>query len=148
MKNQIRAAIAIIIGTAFLVPAVTLAANQNRVMTRLLDTVAKQSLKGYTRPNNAIPRMGTLDEGNQIAIPIKLSKGKKYGFAAVCDASCNDIDLSLKDANGEEIGVDNGEQETAVVKYTADKTGQYYLAVDMASCNEAECAYGVGLYRK
>lgn len=147
-KNQIRVA-ALIISTAVLVPAVTQAANnQNRLMTRLLDTVAKQSLKGYTRPNNANPRMGNLDEGNQIEIPIKLSKGKKYGFAAVCDASCNDIDLSLIDANGQVIQQDNGNEETAVVKYTANKTGRYYLSVDMAACDEAECAYGVGLYRR
>jgi hypothetical protein len=92
--------------------------------------------------------MGTLIEGNQVAVPMKLNKGIKFGFAAVCDASCNDIDLSLKDANGNEVAADNGEQETAVVEYTPNRTGQHFLTVEMASCTEADCAYGVGLYRK
>lgn len=148
MKNQIRVAIALIIGSTFIVPAVTLAAatNQNKLMVRLLSQVAKKSFKNYTQPAN--PRMGYLDEGNQIEIPIKLSKGKNYGFAAVCDEDCNDVDLSLKDANGQVIQEDIDDKDTAVVKYTAKNTGRYYLSVDMAACNEVECGYGVGLYRK
>lgn len=148
-KNQIRVAIAIVIGISFVVPAIALAqTNQDRAMIRLLDRLARRSLKGYTPPNNTSSRMGYLDEGNQIEIPVKLSKGKNYGFAAVCDPNCSDVDLILKDANDRVIQEDIEDRDTAVVKHTAKKTGRYYLSIDMAACDDLECAYGVGLYRK
>jgi hypothetical protein len=38
--------------------------------------------------------MGSLEQGKQIKMSFKLRKGQKYGFAAVCDVNCSDIDLS------------------------------------------------------
>lgn len=145
-RNRIKVAIALLIGSVFIFPAASFA--QNRLMIRLLDTVAKQSLNGYTRPKNFNPRMGNLEQEKEIAMNFKLTKGKNYGFAAVCDSGCNDIDVSLKDAKGQVIQEDNGEEDTAVVKYSPKKSGVYYLSVVMPSCEETDCAYGVGVYRK
>lgn len=148
-KNRLIAALAFLIGTTLLVPATAFAqSNVSGLMTRLLDTTAKQSVKGYTRPGNVRPRMGKLEQNSQIEMSFRLRQGQKYGFVAVCDQNCNDIDLGLVDADGQLIEEDVDSDETAAIVYTAEETGVYDLAVIMPSCDQTECAYAVGVYRK
>ena len=147
-KNRNIVALALLISTTFVVPATLAQSNISGLMTRLVDTTARQSLKGYTRPNNARPRMGNLEQGNQIEMSFKLRKGQKYGFVAVCDQNCNDIDLRLVDVDGQLIDEDTDVDNTAAIAYTAEETSAYDLAVIMPSCDQTECAYAVGVYRK
>jgi hypothetical protein len=148
MKNQNRAAIAIIIGTFCLVPALALAANPDDMAKRVLDMVAANLLKGYTPAVNATVRAGVLAEGKRVTTPVKLSSGKNYGFLAICDASCQDMDLTLTDSSGNEVADDTTTQQDAAVQYTPKKTGQHFLTVEMATCKNIDCAYGIGSYRK
>ncbi len=148
MKNQNRAAIAIIIGTFCLVPALALAANPDDMAKRVLDMVAANLLKGYTPAVNATVRAGVLAEGKRVTTPVKLSSGKNYGFLAICDAVCRDMDATLTDVDGNVVAEDTGKQQDAVVQYTPKKTADHYLTVEMAACQRPDCAYGIGSYTR
>lgn len=146
-KYGFRSAIALLMSATILVPASAFA--QAGFIDNYLKGIAKKELpSGYVRPSNVVPRTGVLVSGNQVELSYKLRGGKKYGFVAVCD-NCNDIDLRLVNANnGQIVENDEEEDEYGVVAYNPPANGVYDLQVIMFDCPQAECTYGIGVYRK
>lgn len=145
-KHRIQAAVALVIGTTLLVPVAAFA--QAQTMVRLMDATARSGLRGYTRIANVRPRTGMLEPGGQIELSFRLRKGQKYGFVGVGDDNANDVDLSIVDANGDVIDVDEEEDATAWLAYTAESDGIYDVVVKMYDCQDTECGYALGAYKK
>lgn len=141
-KHLIQGAILLLISSSFAVPSLA-AIN----LTKPLDSFANKALgKRYSRSKT--PRLGSLLPSSSIRKPYSLRNGVKYGFAAVCDKNCTDIDIRLIDENEQVIEEDTDADNTAVIPYTADADGTYEVEVIMYGCRSQQCDYALGAYRR
>lgn len=102
-------------------------------LSKPLDSFAQKSLgKRYYRSKT--PRIGSLQPSSSIRKPYSLRNGVNYGFAAVCDQNCTDIDIRLIDENEQVIEEDIDSDNTAVIPYTAEADGTYEVEVIMYGC--------------
>ncbi|HAA28200.1 MAG TPA: hypothetical protein DDW76_02035 [Cyanobacteria bacterium UBA11369] len=147
-KYQIPAAIAFLIGTASLIPVAAFAQAQSSIMLRLMDATARTGLPGYTRISNVRARTGMLESSREIELSFRLRKGQKYGFVAVGDNNATDVDVRIQDQNGQVIELDDDDDATAYIPYTAEENGIYDVVVTMYNCENSECAYALGAYKK
>ena len=72
---------------------------------------------------------------------VQLTAGKYYSFFADCDYSCNDIDLTLKAADGRVIKEDSDDDDSPIFGWRANRTGSYTLTVTMPKCDTEQCEY-------
>ena len=102
-------------------------------LSKPLDSFAQKSLdKRYYRSKTL--RIGSLQPSSSIKKPYSLRNGVNYGFAAVCDQNCTDIDIRLIDENEQVIEEDIDSDNTAVIPYTAEADGTYEVEVIMYGC--------------
>lgn len=73
---------------------------------------------------------------------IQLTAGKYYTFFAACDHDCNNIDLTLKSADGNVIKADTEEDDAPMFALRPTRTGRYTLSVTIPGCKTASgCQY-------
>jgi len=77
---------------------------------------------------------------------VELDAGVQYALVGVCDEDCEDIDLGLFDADGEQVDSDYELDEVPIVSVTPSVTGRYRVHAYMASCDVEPCFYGVGVF--
>ena len=100
--------------------------------------------KGYELTHQVYT--GSLREGATEGVAIRLQRGVRYAIVGVCDQDCSDLDTRLFDPSQREIGRDVEQDDTPVVEFEADRTGEYILRVEMAACSDEPCAFGVGVF--
>jgi len=93
-------------------------------------------------------RTGSLDEDERESVTLSLQSGTDYMLVGVCDQDCSDLDLRLRDPNGNEVDEDIELDDTPIVSITPSRPGDYSLQVIMVSCSTEPCFYGVGVYGK
>jgi hypothetical protein len=131
---------------AIFIPSTLLAQNTNWVT--MLDRTASKELKGYTLKKPAPMRTGELTAKGTIELPVRLRQGQKYGFVGLSDKMNNDVDLQLRDADGNVVDQDDDSDGTAIVVFNPPTSGAYDLVVSMYSCQKTSCNYAVGAYNK
>ena len=73
---------------------------------------------------------------------IQLTAGKYYTFFAACDSDCDNIDLTLKSADGSEVESDTEEDDAPMFSVRPTRTGHYTLSVTIPGCKTASgCKY-------
>ena len=73
---------------------------------------------------------------------IQLTAGKYYTFFAACDHDCNNIDLTLKSADGSVVKADTEEDDAPMFGLRPTRTGRYTLSVTIPGCKTASgCQY-------
>ena len=72
---------------------------------------------------------------------VQLTAGKYYTFFADCDRDCDNIDLTLKSADGNVIKEDNDDDDSPIFGWRANRTGSYTLTVTMPKCDTEQCEY-------
>ena len=93
--------------------------------------------------------VGMLANGTSSFVEINLTSGATYFIAAACDQDCEDMDLRLfSPESTTPLKQDTGDDDYPMITFTAQKTGRYMLAVDMAKCKEGMCYYGYRVFRK
>ncbi len=93
-------------------------------------------------------RVGSLNTDQSFAVSINLQAGTEYRLVGVCDQDCFDLDLVLKDPDGEEVGSDILEDAIPLVAYVADTTGEYQVEVIMIACGLEPCSYRLAAFAK
>lgn len=91
---------------------------------------------------------GALDEGGEEMVDVTLEVGKEYQIVGACDEDCTDLDLTLYDGAGNEVDIDIEEDDAPIVSVAVGRSGAFRLKVNMATCGEAPCRYGVGVFGK
>ncbi|HEX4966510.1 MAG TPA: serine/threonine-protein kinase [Thermoanaerobaculia bacterium] len=81
-------------------------------------------------------------------LELGMQQGIPYRIAAVCNAYCHDIDLTLFDTDGTLLLKDTATNDTPVLEITPTRSGKFTLRVSMARCDTSICHYGVGLFRE
>ncbi len=126
----------------------TAAATQDRFdadVTQQMETFDRLlTSRGLTRSNALIK--GSLRSGGSTDYPYQLVAGQNYGFAAVCDRDCSDIDLILINSSGTTVQRDVDDDDNPIITYRPTVSGQYRLRVSMANCSVAPCRFGLASY--
>ena len=78
---------------------------------------------------------------------IQLTAGKYYTFFAACDHDCNNIDLTLKSADGSVVKADTEEDDAPMFGLRPTRTGRYTLSVTIPGCKtESGCQYSSNVF--
>ena len=85
---------------------------------------------------------GSAKVGETKTHQIQLTAGKYYTFFAACDHDCNNIDLTLKSADGSVIKADTEDDDAPMFSWRANRTGRYTLSVAIPGCHtDSGCKY-------
>lgn len=102
--------------------------------------------RGYAR--GAGPFAGGLGPRQSQRFTLMLRAGQDYRIVGVCDDRCDDLDLRLRDPNGEVVGQDVLEDSVPVIHARPQITGQYAVEVAMLRCRVETCWYAVNVYAR
>lgn len=91
---------------------------------------------------------GALDAGETQTIQLELDAGTEYYIAGACDQDCTDLDMTLMDPSGRQVDIDVQDDDFPIVHVAPARAGTYRAVVSMATCSEAPCRFGVGIYGK
>ena len=90
---------------------------------------------------------GSAKVGETKTHQIQLTAGKYYTFFAACDHDCNNIDLTLKSADGNVIKADTEEDDAPMFALRPTRTGRYTLSVTIPGCKTASgCQYSSNVF--
>ena len=85
---------------------------------------------------------GSAKVGETKTHQIQLTAGKYYTFFAACDHDCNNIDLTLKSADGREVKSDTQDNDSPMFSLRPARTGRYTLSVTIPGCQtDSGCRY-------
>lgn len=147
IKHLVISGMALLLGTAIVGNAVAqeLTAEQKTVVCRLKTEVEQRSSNGQKLV--FVPLIGKVR--NQVSSPFRatLHPDVEYVFAATCDGNCKDLNLTLKDVNGQEIAASQKSGEVTTISFTPPSQGEYQVTAKPGECTNAEgCSFGMGIF--
>ena len=77
---------------------------------------------------------------------VELQTGLDYAIVSVCDSDCDNVDISVTDENGNNVGNDQSEDDVPVVALSPVWSGQFTIAVTAPGCRAVRCTIGIGLF--
>ena len=90
---------------------------------------------------------GSAKVGETKTHQVQLTAGKYYTFFADCDHDCNNIDLTLKSADGSVVKADTEEDDAPMFGLRPTRTGRYTLSVTIPGCKTASgCQYSSNVF--
>ena len=90
---------------------------------------------------------GSAKVGETKTHQVQLTAGKYYTFFAACDYDCNNIDLTLKSADGSVVKADTEEDDAPMFGLRPTRTGRYTLSVTIPGCKTASgCQYSSNVF--
>jgi hypothetical protein len=93
--------------------------------------------------------VGRLAGEAEAPFTLLLNANEEYQFAAVCDQDCNDVDLILKDENGNEVKSDIALNDAPVISFTPPTEAKYKVIVKMHDCADPSyCNFAMGVFTK
>ncbi|MEO6860585.1 MAG: hypothetical protein ABI180_03385 [Microcoleus sp.] len=147
IKYLIISGIALILGTTIVGNAIAQElTNEQKTVTCRLKTEVEQR-KGNGQKLVFLPLLGTVRK--QVSSPFRatLNADTPYVFVATCDGNCQDLNLTLKDANGQEIAASQKAGELVSISFTPPSQGEYEITAKPGECTTAEgCSFGMGIF--
>ena len=132
----------VILGLAALLAAPALAAPNSSYLP-LAQRLYKQIMQEKdpsARQTNLF--QGSAKVGETKTHQVQLTAGKYYTFFAACDSDCDNIDLTLKSADGSEVESDTEDDDAPMFSVRPTRTGRYTLSVTIPGCKTASgCKY-------
>ena len=132
----------VILGLAALLAAPALAAPNSSYLP-LAQRLYKQIMQEQdpsARQTNLF--QGSAKVGETKTHQVQLTAGKYYTFFATCDSDCDNIDLTLKSADGSEVESDTEDDDAPMFSVRPTRTGRYTLSVTIPGCKtESGCKY-------
>ena len=90
---------------------------------------------------------GSAKVGETKTHQVQLTAGKYYTFFAACDHDCDNIDLTLKSADGSEVESDTEDDDAPMFSVHPTRTGRYTLSVTIPGCKtESGCQYSSNVF--
>lgn len=148
IKRLIFPAIALVLGTTLQITATANSLNnsEQEVEAQIQAVIEAQGNEGYKL---AFPRtLARLTRGAQAPKTVLLFPDREYSFVAVCDQSCNDVDLIIKDTKGNVVASDVADYAIAVVPFVPSSEDRYEINVKMTKCSARNCNFGLGIFVK
>jgi len=147
IKHLTISGLALMLGTVIVGNAIAqeLTNEQKTVICRLKTEVQQRKTNGQKLV--FVPLFGTVRK--QVSSPFRatLHPDVEYVFAATCDGNCKDLNLTLKDASGQEIAASQKAGELATISFTPPSQGEYQITAKPGECTNAEgCSFGMGIF--
>ena len=103
------------------------------------------SLGGGFTPTSE-PAIGALDPGASTTFEMEVVAGLEYIVFSACDAACEDLDLFVYGARGEEVARNAEADAYPVLEFEARENGLWTIRVAMVNCSAYTCVFGVQSY--
>jgi hypothetical protein len=117
-----------------------------QVDNQLQQAIKTAGTEGYQL---LVPRnVGRLRRGAEAPKTLLLYPNREYTFVAVCDRNCNEVNLIVKDTNGNRVASDISGKAVAVVNLKPSSESRYQVNVRMAKCSASYCNFGLGVFTK
>ncbi|MDO8665786.1 MAG: hypothetical protein Q7J79_04190 [Gemmatimonadales bacterium] len=117
---------------------------QQTVRAELMRRSAGARQAGYSADRETV--FGSMNDDANDQKAVMLAAGGRYVIIAVCDEDCSDIDLRLWAPDGTKIHEDIETDDYPTLQFTAPLTGTYRLSVEMATCSQNPCYWGMQVY--
>jgi hypothetical protein len=125
-------------------PAVGQEYYEDQVTDQLEAAAMVVGLDGYEMMYD--PYVDRTGEGMSDTLTFTLYEGVSYTIIGVCDEDCTDLDLELFDGNGNSIDSDYATDDIPIVEVTPAWDSKFSLQINMATCSNEPCYYGVGVF--
>lgn len=134
-------------------PTNVLAQHGRQGIVEELDLTTGQLAEGGVVTDSSVFRgnelVGMLAEATSSYVEVWLEEGKEYFFSAACSDACGELDLRLLTVESTvPLAEDLGNNTYPLITVRAPRSGPYLLAVDLRSCREDLCYYGVRTFRR
>lgn len=148
-----RALSAMVLGSALLLQPATAGAQGGRetIVAQFDEAVKLYESRGYRPDPGAVPTgavIGLLAADSRAYLEVRLERGVEYLIEGFCDEDCDDLDLALVSADGDEVVRDGGDDDVPELVFVAPESGRYYLGVSMITCSTDLCYFGYRILRK
>lgn len=130
---------------ALLVAAPALKANEYEAVVRAQLGAAKAIAEGEGFRHAFDDHYDLLGDSASDDYTFELKSGREYFIVGVCDQDCSDLDLTLRDENGNVVAEDELEDDAPVLRITPRWSGRFQLTVTMFACSSAPCYYGLSV---
>jgi len=100
--------------------------------------------EGFTE--TGFPAEGTMNQDQEVQIPLTLTAGVEYKLAGVCDDNCEDLNLTLLDPAGMEVTSDHLPDPYPLLTVIPTVPGEYRVAAQMVTCNVEPCGFVVSTF--
>ncbi|MGB3511650.1 MAG: hypothetical protein WBA93_20905 [Microcoleaceae cyanobacterium] len=145
-KKLVLAGVSFVLGSAMIGTAASLelSLEQEQVICKLKETVEEQEKAG----NKLVfwPLIGKVKERVEVPFTAKLSSDTSYTILGVCDDNCNDLNLTLKNEQGEKIANDEKEDGIPVISFTPTEKSDYRITARPDKCSTETCEFGMVLF--
>jgi hypothetical protein len=116
-------------------------------------TVWDQLQRAYTRVNQDDYRLrnyilGRLNDSDTDSWSFHLSAGTTYMVIGACDQDCSDIDMAVKDEDGEVVASDYANDDYPVMVFTPTSSGRFTIDTSMYDCGASYCYFGFGIFEQ
>ena len=90
-------------------------------------------------------RSGSLAADGEATIPIRLEAGTEYRLSGLCDDDCTDLDLRLRNPEGEQVDEDTLLDAFPLLLFQPqpEAAEEYALVVEMIACSIEPCVWTV-----
>ena len=110
------------------------------VLSQLNDVIASHGPHGY---RTMVADWASIRRDGNGEMWVQLRAGTDYLFAARCDGDCNDVDMALEDAQGNELKADRDPDDTPSFSFRPARSGSYRIKIELARCWTRHCNAGV-----
>lgn len=119
---------------------------EQQVENQLQGAIKTAKVDGYQLlfPRN----VGKLRRRTEAFKTVLLDPKREYIFIAVCDKNCNEVNLIVKDMDGNKITSDATDTPISVVNFKPPTEDRYQVTVRMEKCSAPSCNYGMGVFAK
>ncbi|MDJ0515762.1 MAG: hypothetical protein QNJ74_05650 [Trichodesmium sp. MO_231.B1] len=145
-KKLVLGGIGLILGGAIVATAasIELSLEQEQVICKLKDTVEAQEKAG--KKLVFWPLIGKVKERVEVPFTAKLSSDVSYTILGVCDDNCTDLNLTLKNQEGNKIANDEKEDGIPVISFTPTENSDYRITARPDKCVTEKCEFGMVLF--
>jgi hypothetical protein len=147
IKHLTISGLALLLGTVIVGNAIAkeLTNEQKTVICRLKTEVQQRKSNGQKLV--FVPLFGLVRKQVSSPFRARLHPDVEYVFVGTCDGNCKDLNLTLKDASGQEIAASQKAGELATISFTPPSQGEYQITAKPGECTNAEgCSFGMGIF--
>lgn len=119
----------------------------NTVKSELDDAGEAQIRNGYTQFGADEIAPVTMQSNGQHR-DYALDAGRAYVFVGACDQDCDDADMEILDAHGNQVASDVASDDRPVVGITPPRAGEYTVRIWLANCSQEPCYVGFRSLRR
>ena len=147
IKNLVLGGITLILSGAIITTVANsaeISEEQEQVICQLKETVERQNREG--KKLVFVPLLGRVSTGKETRFTVQLIGEINYAIMGACDENCSELNLTLNNANGERIALDETQDGMPVISFTPPSSSGYQITAIIDECQTENCEFGILLF--